>query len=85
MIPSFFFDKIFKNFPKTLDFSFYIVYTIYNKARGNTPKELKMYEVWKINEKGIYELVERVENGKIAGAIKKAMIARGIWAQIKKI
>ena len=44
-----------------------------------------MYEIWKINEKGIYEIVERVENGVIAGAIKKALIARGVWVQIKKI
>lgn len=43
-----------------------------------------MYEVWKIGEKGIYELVERVNNGQLAAAIKKALIARGIWAQIKR-
>ena len=44
-----------------------------------------MYEVWKIGDKGIYELVERVETGLLAAAIKKALIARGVWVQIKKI
>lgn len=43
-----------------------------------------MYEVWKINERGNYEKVADVPNGVLAGAIKKALIKRGVWVQVCK-
>lgn len=43
---------------------------------------MKMYEVWKINERGTYELVTTTFEPKLAGKIKKKLIARGVFAQV---
>ena len=43
---------------------------------------MKMYEVWKINERGTYELVTTTFEPKLAGKIKNKLIANGIFAQV---
>lgn len=43
-----------------------------------------MYQVWKINERGVYEKEAEVADAKLAAAIKKALVKRGVWAQICK-
>lgn len=43
---------------------------------------MKMYEVWKINDRGTYELVTKTFEPKLAGKIKKKLIDGGIFAQV---
>lgn len=43
-----------------------------------------MFEVWKINTRGVYEKDAEVADAKLAAAIKKALTKRGIWAQVCK-
>ena len=43
-----------------------------------------MYQVWKINARGIYEKEAEVDNARLAAAIKTALIQRGVFAQICK-
>ena len=43
---------------------------------------MKKYEIWKINERGVYELVEATNDGHMAGVIAKALRARGMWIQV---
>ena len=43
-----------------------------------------MFEVWKINDRGVYELVERTKKAEKAALTIKIMRANGIWAQMCK-
>ena len=43
---------------------------------------MKMFEVWKINERGIYELVTTTFEPKLAGKIKMKLINNGVFAQV---
>lgn len=43
-----------------------------------------MYQVWKINERGVYEKEAEVADATLAAAIKKALIKRGVFAQVCK-
>ena len=43
-----------------------------------------MYQVWKINDRGIYEKEAEVDNAILAGAIKRALIKRRVFAQVCK-
>ena len=47
-------------------------------------REKTMYQVWKINDRGIYEKEAEVDNAILAGAIKRALIKRGVFAQVCK-
>lgn len=47
-----------------------------------TNGDSKMYEVWKINERGTYELVTTTFEPKLAGKIRKKLMDRGIFAQV---
>ena len=42
------------------------------------------YSVLIINEDGIYETVARGVTGVQAGLLKKALIKKGIWTQVKQ-
>ena len=43
-----------------------------------------MFEVWKINDRGVYELVTTTFEPQLAGKIKKKLTARGVFAQVCK-
>ena len=43
-----------------------------------------MFEVWKINDRGVYEMVKRTKNAEKAALTVKIMRANGIWAQMCK-
>lgn len=43
-----------------------------------------MYQVWKINERGVYEKVAEVATPAMAASIQKALEAKGIFVQISK-
>ena len=43
-----------------------------------------MYEVWIINERGVYELVKRTKSAEKAALTTKIMRAQGIWTQMCK-
>lgn len=43
-----------------------------------------MFEVWKINDRGVYELVKRTKNSEKAALTLKILRANGIWAQMCK-
>ena len=43
-----------------------------------------MFEVWKINDRGVYELVKRTKNAEKAALTVKIMRANGIWVQMCK-
>ena len=45
---------------------------------------MKMYEVWKINERGTYELAKRTKIAEKAALTVKIMRANGKWAQMCK-
>lgn len=68
----------------------FYTHCVYNRIteRGNTPKERKearkMFEVWKINDRGVYELVKRTKNAEKAALTGKIMRANGKWAQMCK-
>lgn len=44
-----------------------------------------MFQVWKINDRGVYEKVSEVENETLAAAIRKRLIRLGVFAQICKV
>lgn len=53
---------------------------------GKTPqKGKKMFQVWKINDRGVYEKVSEVYNATLAAAIRKRLIRQGVFAQICKV
>lgn len=53
---------------------------------GKTPqKGTKMFQVWKINDRGVYEKVSEVDNATLAAAIRKLLIRQGVFAQICKV
>lgn len=43
-----------------------------------------MFEVWKINDRGIYQLVKRTKDAKKAALTLKILRANGVWAQMCK-
>lgn len=43
-----------------------------------------MFEVWKINERGVYELVKRTNSSEKAALTVKIMRVHGIWVQMCK-
>jgi hypothetical protein len=43
---------------------------------------MKIYEIWKINDRGIYELVTTTFEPKLASKIKNKLIAHGTFAQV---
>lgn len=45
---------------------------------------MNTYSVMIIGDKGIYETVAKGLNGMLAGAVKRAYMAAGVWAQIKE-
>lgn len=53
---------------------------------GKTPQKGKeMFQVWKINDRGVYEEVSEVDNATLAAAIRKRLIRQGVFAQICKV
>lgn len=47
-------------------------------------KDMKTYTVMIIGDKGTYETASEGLNGTLAGAVKRAYMAAGVWAQIKE-
>lgn len=43
-----------------------------------------MFEVWKINDRGVYRLVKRTKNAEKAALTLKILRANGIFAQMCK-
>lgn len=43
-----------------------------------------MYQVWKINSRGVYEKEAEVADATLAAAIKRALTKRGVFAQVCK-
>lgn len=43
-----------------------------------------MFQVWKINSRGVYEKEAEVADATLAAAIKRALTSRGIFAQVCK-
>lgn len=53
---------------------------------GKTPqKGTKMFQIWKINDRGVYEKVSEIDNATLAAAIRKRLIRQGVFAQICKV
>lgn len=48
-------------------------------------KGTKMFQVWKINDRGVYEKVSEIDNATLAAAIRKRLIRQGVFAQICKV
>lgn len=44
-----------------------------------------MFQVWKINDRGVYEKVSEVDNATLAAEIRKRLIRQGVFAQICKV